>query len=41
MGGFCLLVELHQKGFAPSACAAGLFNKKVGNFKEIVSALGK
>ena len=25
MGGFCLLVELHQEGSAPAACAAGLF----------------
>ena len=25
MDGFCLLVELHQKGYAPSFCAAGLF----------------
>ena len=24
MGGFCLLVELHRKGFAPVACAAAL-----------------
>ena len=26
MGGFCLLMELHRKGSAPAACAAGLFN---------------
>ena len=26
MGGFCLLVELHQEGSAPAACAAGLFH---------------
>ena len=25
MGGFCLLVEHHWEGSAPSACAAGLF----------------
>ena len=25
MGGFCLLVELHQEGSAPAACAADLF----------------
>ena len=25
MGGFCLLVELHQEGSVPAACAAGLF----------------
>ena len=24
-GGFCLLVQLHQEGSAPKACAAGLF----------------
>ena len=27
MGGFCPLVELHWEGFAPAACAAGLFIK--------------
>ena len=30
MGGFCLLVELHRKGSAPAACAAGLFINKIG-----------
>ena len=25
MGGFFLLVELHQEGSVPAACAAGLF----------------
>ena len=25
MGGFCLLVVLHQEGSAPAACAAGYF----------------
>ena len=25
VGGFVLLVELHQEGSAPAACAAGLF----------------
>ena len=26
MGGFCPLMELHQKGSAPAACAASLFS---------------
>ena len=25
MGKFCLLVDLHREGYAPAACAAGLF----------------
>ena len=25
-GGFCLFMELHRKGSAPAACAAGLFS---------------
>ena len=25
MGGFCPVVELHREGYAPAACAAGLF----------------
>ena len=29
-GSFCLLVELHQEGSAPAACAAGLFITGVG-----------
>ena len=31
-GGFCLLVELHRGGSAPTACAAGLFKELVPYF---------
>ena len=30
VGGFCLLVELHLEGYAPSAYAAGLFLQPFG-----------
>ena len=36
MGGFCLLVELHREGFAPTACAAGLFTLALGNIHSTI-----
>ena len=33
MGGFFLSVELHRKGSAPRACAAGLFTKTIFNLE--------
>ena len=40
-GGFYLVVELHQEGSAPAACAAGLFIKLIGclTFKIVSSSI--
>ena len=41
MGEFRLLVELHQEGSAPAACAAGLFYQHVVCVSEPATAVAE